>query len=141
MNVLIPVDDSEAALQAIDWVAQVQEDGAAPEVILVNVRHLPENYGGVAVLYHDAIERALREAQQRTLATALNYAQRVGLKKVSVHAAHGQPAQQIVDAAKEKGADLIVMGTHGRGAVGTFFIGSVAQQVVHIAPMAATLVK
>ena len=141
MKVLIPVDESEAALRAIEWVAQVQQDGGVPEVTLMNARTLPETYGGLSVLYYEAIERALREAQQRVLATALDYAQRVGLRKVSIHAAHGLPAEQIVEVAKERGADQIVMGTHGRGAVGTFFLGSVAQDVVHLAPMAVTLVK
>ena len=141
MKVLIAVDESEAALRAIAWVAQVQQDGGVPEVTLMNARTLPESYGGLSVLYYEAIERTLREAQQRVLAAALDYAQRAGLEKVSIHAAHGLPAEQIVEAAKEMGADQIVMGTHGRGAVGTFFLGSVAQDVVHLAPMVVTLVK
>jgi nucleotide-binding universal stress UspA family protein len=141
MNVLIPVDESEAALHAIDWVAQLQREGGQIEVTLVNARKLPEDYDYLSLLDYQKMERALREAQQLMLAKALDHAQRVGLKKVSIHAAHGLPAEQIVEAAKAKGADQIVMGTHGRGAVGTFVLGSVAQDVVHLAPMPVTLVK
>ena len=90
---------------------------------------------------YDAVDRGLRDGQQGVLARALSHAERAGLKRVTIQAAHGLPSEQIIAAAKATGADQIVMGTHGRGAVGTFFIGSVAQQVVHIAPMAVTLVK
>ena len=52
------------------------------------------------------------------------------MKRVTLQAAHGLPSEQIIAAAKATGAAQIVMGTHGRGAVGTFFLGSVAQRVV-----------
>ena len=141
MRVLVPVDESDTALRAIDWLARSQPKSEPMEIDLLNVRSRPEQYGAVSVLDYDAVERALREAQQHVLARALEHAQRAGLKHVAIHGAHGLPAQEIVDAARAKGADQIVMGTHGRGTVGTFFIGSVAQQVVHLAPMPVTLVK
>ena len=79
---------------------------------------------------YDAVDRALRDGQQRVLARALSHAERAGLKRVTLQAAHGLPSEQIIAAAKATGAAQIVMGTHGRGAVGTFFLGSVAQRVV-----------
>jgi nucleotide-binding universal stress UspA family protein len=45
--------------------------------------------------------------------------------------AHGKPAEQILKAATEWGASVVVLGTHGRGAVGNILIGSVAQGVLH----------
>jgi nucleotide-binding universal stress UspA family protein len=45
----------------------------------------------------------------------------------------GSTAQGIVEAATERGADLIVMGTRGRGAVATLLMGSVAERVVRTA--------
>jgi nucleotide-binding universal stress UspA family protein len=140
MKVLIPIDDSNTALHAIDWIAQ-QPGAAAIEVNLLNVRSQPEQYGAVSVLDYEAVERALREAQQQLLGRALAHAQRAGLQRVSLHAAHGLAPEEVVDAAKRLGVDQIVMTTHGRGAVGMFFLGSVAQRVVHLAPMAVTLVK
>jgi nucleotide-binding universal stress UspA family protein len=140
MKVLIPIDDSATALRAIDWLAQ-QPGAASIEVSLLNVRSQPEQYGAVSVLDYDAVERALREAQQQLLGRALGYAQRAGLQRVSIHAGHGLAAEEVVAGAKTMGVDQIVMATHGRGAVGNFFLGSVAQRVVHLAPMAVTLVK
>ena len=140
MKILVPVDDSETSLHAIDWLALLP-GSASIEVHLVNVRGLADSYGAVAALDHEAVERALREGQQGVLAKALVRANHAGLERVTIHAAHGLPAQKIVDSAKALGVDQIVMATHGRGAVGTFFMGSVAQEVVHLAPMAVTLVK
>ena len=141
MKVLVPVDDSDTSLRAIDWLARSQPPSTPYEVELLNVRSLPEQFGAVAALDYGAVERALREGQQKVLAKALEHAERAGLKQVTIHVAHGLPAEQIVEAARAQGVDQIVMASHGRGAVGTFFLGSVAQQVVHLAPMPVTLVK
>ncbi len=140
MKVVVPVDDSETSLHAIDWLARLPESRSI-DVNLLNVRSLAESYGAVAALDHEVVERSLRKGQQNVLAKALEHAQRAGLKRVTIHGAHGLPAERIVDSAKAMGADQIVMMTHSRGAVGTFFMGSVAQEVVHLAPMAVTLVK
>lgn len=42
----------------------------------------------------------------------------------------GEPAQGILDTAREYGANLIVMGTHGRGPVARFLCGSVVESVL-----------
>jgi nucleotide-binding universal stress UspA family protein len=53
----------------------------------------------------------------------------------------GGPARQIVQTALDRGADLIVMGTHGRGAVAHLLMGSVAERVVRTAPCPVLTVK
>jgi nucleotide-binding universal stress UspA family protein len=45
-----------------------------------------------------------------------------------------QPAHDIADAAREAGADLIVMGTRGHSAIGGLLLGSVTQRLLHVAP-------
>ena len=45
----------------------------------------------------------------------------------------GRPAEKIVQIAKEIGADMIIMGTHGREGLDRFFFGSVANEVVKTA--------
>lgn len=51
------------------------------------------------------------------------------------------PALAIVDYAKEHGIDVIVMGTHGRGAFAHLVLGSVAERVVRFAPCPVLTVK
>jgi nucleotide-binding universal stress UspA family protein len=53
----------------------------------------------------------------------------------------GDPAHSIVDFARERGVDVIVMGTHGRGGVAHLLLGSVAERVVREAPCAVLTVR
>ena len=52
----------------------------------------------------------------------------------------GNPAHAIVEAAKQYGIDLIVMGSHGRGRVSSALLGSVSQAVVHDSPVPVLVV-
>lgn len=52
----------------------------------------------------------------------------------------GDPAYEIVAAAREWNADLIVTGTHGRSGLGRMFLGSVAETVIRTAPCAVLVV-
>jgi len=58
-----------------------------------------------------------------------------------VEVAMGQPADTIVRVAQERGADLIVMSTHGRTGLQHVLLGSVAEKVVRLAPCPVLTVK
>jgi|KBSSwiStaDraftv2_1062776.scaffolds.fasta_scaffold2413983_1 nucleotide-binding universal stress UspA family protein len=141
MKVLIPVDQSDGARHAIEHTARLAQDVGGIDVILLNVRNGPELRGELTPLDYQALERAQRDAQQRLLAKELEYAQQAGLTRVSIDAAQGVAAEEVVRVAREQGVNQIVMGSHGRGAVGRLFLGSVAQRVIHLAPMPVTVVK
>lgn len=141
MKVLIPVDGSETAQRAVEWVARTLEGDRSAEVVLLNVRRGPIYRGELEPLEYETIERHEREQQQKLLARALEQARSLGLTRVAIDAALGPAGEEIVRAASEKGADQIVMGTHGRGMAGALFLGSVAHRVAHLAPMPVTLVK
>ena len=53
---------------------------------------------------------------------------------VTTEVRRGRAATQILDAAREWGSDLIVMGTHGRTGLAHVVMGSVAEKVVRLAP-------
>jgi nucleotide-binding universal stress UspA family protein len=53
----------------------------------------------------------------------------------------GDPGETIVEAARAESADLIVVGTHGRGPVGRLFLGSVSDHVVRHARCPVTVVR
>jgi nucleotide-binding universal stress UspA family protein len=53
----------------------------------------------------------------------------------------GHPADTIVRMAQERGADLIVMGTHGRTGLQHVLLGSVAEKVVRLAPCPVLTVR
>ena len=53
----------------------------------------------------------------------------------------GDPGEAIIDAAQAEGADMIVVGSHGRGAVGRFLIGSVSDHIVRHASCPVLVVR
>jgi nucleotide-binding universal stress UspA family protein len=53
----------------------------------------------------------------------------------------GDPGDMIVSAAEAEHADMVVVGSHGRGAVGRLFIGSVSEHVVRHAPCPVLVVR
>ena len=55
--------------------------------------------------------------------------------------ARGDPAKLLVTEAKTANADLIIVGTHGRGSLGRSLLGSVGTSVVHHAPCDVLVVR
>lgn len=53
----------------------------------------------------------------------------------------GDPAQEIIDYARETGIDLIVLGTHGRTGRERLLMGSVAEKVMREGPCSVLVVK
>ena len=53
----------------------------------------------------------------------------------------GPPGEAIVDVARSEQVDMVVVGSHGRGVVGRFFVGSVSEYVVRHAPCPVLVVR
>jgi nucleotide-binding universal stress UspA family protein len=141
LKMLIATDGSEHAKRAIEAVANLARAGVQLEVILVNVRDTAVFYGELPVPNIEEIDKAQQKFQDALLAEAVSHAQACGLKVRSTQRALGLAAAEIVRVASECGADQIVMGTHGRGALGSLFLGSVAQRVIHLTSLPVLLVK
>ena len=77
----------------------------------------------------DLRERLTAEAEQRFEGITASLSDLETATEVVV----GLPAKTIVDVAAARGADLIVMGTHGRSGVAHLLLGSVAERVVRMA--------
>jgi nucleotide-binding universal stress UspA family protein len=82
----------------------------------------------------------VREAAQQKLDEAA--ATVAGVKtKCDTAIAEGRPSVEILDYAQKHDVDLIVMGTHGRGAVGRALLGSVAENVIRQAECPVMVVR
>jgi nucleotide-binding universal stress UspA family protein len=87
-----------------------------------------------------AVQRQWTEAAQQRLASLVEeHPLEPGLLTTAVLA--GSPAYAIVTYAEEQQADLIVLGSHGRGAVSRLLLGSVAERVLHLAGRAVFVVS
>ena len=141
MKMLIAVDGSEPARRAIEAAARLARQMSSAEVVLLNVADSMVFYGELPPFDFEAVERAQRLHQDKLLAEAQAHASACGLQKITALSAVGLAAQEIVRLADERGVDQIVMGTHGRGAVGSLLLSSVAQRVLHQAKMPVLLVR
>ena len=141
LKLLVAVDGSTHADKAIAVAAGLAKEAASTRAWLLHVREGTFYYGALPPLDFEAQERTQREAQAKLLEAALARARDVGLEDVRSITAVGPAATEIVRVAGEVGADQIVMGTRGMGALGGLLLGSVAQRVVHLAPVPVLLVK
>lgn len=139
-SALVPVDGSASALRALTHVVAELRGRPAVQLHLLNVQAPPMHPFPGKLVSPDMIDSELRREGQRVLEFAQATAQDCGLA-CSPHVRIGRPAEEIVACAVEHGCDAIVMGTRGMGAVSGLVLGSVANQVVHLAAVPVTLVK
>lgn len=83
----------------------------------------------------DEVRDAASAAMERAL-----HGLRGRVAKLDGFVRHGDAWTEIIAAADEIGADLIVMGTHGYRGVSRFFLGSVADKVVRSSPIPVLIV-
>jgi nucleotide-binding universal stress UspA family protein len=82
----------------------------------------------------------LKTIAQPMLENLQNRASKVGVKS-SNFVTKGTPYLEIIKKARKEGADLIVMGTHGRTGAKHLLMGSVAERVVRMAPCPVLTLK
>jgi nucleotide-binding universal stress UspA family protein len=137
---LVPVDGSKAALRALQQaLALARLEGAS--IHLVHVHEEPLIYGEIAVY----VPREKMEALQRTHSEAILAEAEAELRDSGVSYTKetlvGPIAQTIARRAESLGYDAIVMGRHGKTALGDMLVGSVAMKVLHASRLPVMLVR
>jgi nucleotide-binding universal stress UspA family protein len=140
-RILVPTDFSEQSRHALG-LAQRLARALGSELTLLHV--LSE-----ATLYDEGFMSSA--GVQAVIASANEWAERKLAEWADATRAEGAPVKtamrtgpahrEIVAAAKEMNADLIVIGTHGRGGLDRMLLGSVAERVVRLAPCAVLSVR
>jgi universal stress protein A len=87
------------------------------------------------------VQTAVTDSANEQLRELAIQEQREGLAVESTLVVSTRPASAIVAFAREHAIDLIVMGTHGRGAMLRMMLGSVAEHVVRTAPCPVMVVR
>lgn len=127
-HILAPTDFSEPSQQALDAAVDLAVAFGA-ELTVTHTFEVPWYvFAGEGSMPVDCIS-ALEEIAKRSLAGTLEHVQRRVPAATAVLGA-GVPWEQTVALAERIGADLIVMGTHGRSGIARVLVGSVAEKVV-----------
>ncbi len=140
MVILHPTDFSEAA-EGARRQAMGLARSLGGEVVLVHVlTETPLYARGLMDVQIDRIYAAQERWGRENLEVRVAETRAAGVPARGLLRA-GVPAEEIVRAAAEEHADLIVLGTHGRGYVSRLLLGSVADRVVRTAPCPVVTVR
>jgi nucleotide-binding universal stress UspA family protein len=137
-SILVPLDGSLPSEQSLPYAAAVARRSGAP-LQLVYV-HSPLILGE-GVMYLGTPDIQLWEEEKNYLLKVVDRLKKAGLEKVSADLLEGSVAETLQEHALGKGCDLVVMTTHGRGPVSRFWLGSVADQLVHRLPAPLLLIR
>jgi len=140
-RILLPTDFSVCAERAFSLARGLAASLGAELVLLhVLVETSPFSEGPFSSERVREVYAAVRRWAEAELAKWADAARAAGIK-VRTDLRVGAPFQEIVASATEERADLVVMGTHGRGGLGRFLLGSVADRVIRLAPCPVLTVR
>jgi nucleotide-binding universal stress UspA family protein len=139
-RIVAPTDFSSCAEEV--WrLAQRAAERLGSELVLVHVFVDPPVYGdpaGAAVAWTIVMETQQWVADE--LERWADAARKRGIRVRPV-VRHGSPSVEIVELASEEHADVVMMGTHGRGGMSRLLLGSVADRVIRTAPCPVLTVR
>lgn len=129
-NILVPTDFGESSQQALALAVCLAKKFDSKVTLLHSFEVPSYVYAGLGATTADYLV-PIEDAARKALEDALRDL-KVELPSSVALLKQGAPWQQILDASEETGADLVVMGTHGRKGLGRALIGSVAEKVVRL---------
>lgn len=140
MNILLPVDGSEAALDAVRHALQLQREGLRAAFVLATVQEPTYTIELMLAPSADVLERVTGAVGARALKSAEALFEAAGLA-FEREIGSGDAAPTLLDIAQRHGCDAIVMGARGRGALTSALLGSVSLAVLQASTLPVTIVK
>jgi nucleotide-binding universal stress UspA family protein len=139
-NILVAMDFSQTSQDALATAVDLARTDHSRVHLLHVVPDVQVPYGTDPIAYDFTpfLQQGIAAARQRLAEAAAGLPLEAAL--ISIEVLSGAAAAEIVDYAKSRGIDLIVLGAHGHGFVDRLLIGSVAERVARRAPCAVLLV-
>jgi nucleotide-binding universal stress UspA family protein len=141
-SILVPLDGSKFAEQALPLALSIaNRSGARLEVVQVHVLYALQQPECSWLPFDPTEDAIFKDQEQAYLDAIVKRLQKTASVPVSAALANGVIVEGILERARTKAADLIVMTTHGRGPLSRFWLGSVAVEVALNAPAPILVVR
>lgn len=126
-KVLVPIDFSDESFKAQELTLEYIEDPSS--LYLIHVLP-PLNSGEPGVTWNNLNDQTRQNHVKRLLKDRFTQPEH---QEINLYVTIGDPSSEIIDFAKKKEIDLIVIPSHGRTGLQRFFLGSVAEKIVRFA--------
>lgn len=144
MRIVLAVDGSPCADEAVTFVKNRHWSAEDTFLVLTVVEPLAREYTflGNSNIENSAFDQEI-ESRFRGIADECSNSLRESLPKnaISNMVATGPAAPTIVSCARDWSADLIIVGSHGRKGMSKLLLGSVAEDVMKLAPCSVQIVR
>ena len=136
-NILLSTDGSDVARKGVEHGIGLAKALNAKVTVITVTEPLEVDYGGghasgwiPTQQEFDSFEAASKERAGKVLDEARTMAEQIGMSVELLHVPNAHPATTIIETAKSRGCDLIVMGSHGRRGLRKLFLGSQTSEVL-----------
>jgi len=143
MRILISTDGSEFSRAAVEKCFQIIVAPENTAIKIVSVFEVLEPMDiSISPEFSQELESSAHEkAQEFAEQAAAQIRERFPNIDLTAQVSMGTPDRLLIEAAKQWQADLIVIGSHGRGFWGRMLLGSITDSLVHHAPCSVLVVR
>jgi nucleotide-binding universal stress UspA family protein len=131
-HILIPTDGTERSARAIAQGIALAKVLNATVTALTATSPVPPIVleGLPSPIFNEELEQNTKEYAMKCLSVATQAAAAAEVRCEAIHVKHDRPWEAIIEAAEQKGCDLIVMASHGRAGVSAVVLGSETNKVL-----------
>ncbi|KAG7014364.1 Universal stress protein A-like protein, partial [Cucurbita argyrosperma subsp. argyrosperma] len=150
---VIGIDDSEYSIAALEWTLDHFSSAIYPppfKIIVVHAKPIPETFVGVAgpgMVFgsdpglYQVLDQNLKRKAARIIEKAREICAAKSVSEVKFEVEEGDARYVLCKAVSEHNASMLVVGSHGYGAIKRALLGSVSDYCAHNAPCTVTIVK
>lgn len=140
LKILLPVDGSDASLDAVRHALRLVGNGLSASFVLANVQEPANLYEMVTAHDPDVLQQVRAGAGEHLLAPAEALLAAADVEWES-EVASGEPGHVLAEMIERHGVDAVVMGARGLGAARSAVAGSVSHWLLTHAPVPVTMVR
>ena len=135
VNILMSTDGSDVARKGVEHGIALAKALNAEVTIVSVTEPLPIDYGPAhgwvpTPAEFDRFDQACKERAGKVLDEARAMAEQIGISAKLLHVPNAHPATAIIETAKSRGCDLIIMASHGRRGLRKLLLGSQTSEVL-----------